>query len=140
MMQFAFRKIKSYATDEDGTTAVEFGLLAIAFITILVGIIEMGRLFLTWNGLQFAIESAARTALADENITSAQLESHIEGQLGTFTMSPDNLVLNITFPVSGGVNFVQIDGTYSYNVIVPFVPESWDNLELTAKARLPRPE
>jgi Flp pilus assembly protein TadG len=140
MIQFAFRKVKDYAADEDGATAVEFGVLAIAFISILFGIIEMGRLFLTWNGLQYVIESAARTALADEDITSAELETQIENQLGTYTMSPDNLELNITFPVSGDVNFVQIEGTYAYNVIVPFLPDSWDDLELTAKSRLPRPE
>jgi Flp pilus assembly protein TadG len=46
---------------EDGTTAIEFGLLAIPFIFLMLIIIELGMILVTEYAIQFGVEEASRT-------------------------------------------------------------------------------
>ncbi len=48
--------------DQDGATALEFALLAPAFIAMVLGIVGLGMLFWTQVGLQHGVEMAARCA------------------------------------------------------------------------------
>lgn len=48
---------------QQGTSAVEFALVAIVFFTLLLGIIEFGRLFYVWNTVQEVTRHAAREAV-----------------------------------------------------------------------------
>lgn len=47
-------------TDETGTTAVEFGIVAIPFILILVGLLEMGLMFAAGTVLEGGTQEAGR--------------------------------------------------------------------------------
>lgn len=133
------KKITRYfIRDESGSTAVEFGLIALAFVALLFSIIESGRLFLAWNGFQYAVENAARAALVDDELTEADVEGLVNDQLNTFLLDPDNADLTVTFPEANNINFVQIDATYAYSVLVPMLPDSWNTFSLGAKARLAR--
>lgn len=51
------------ALHQQGTSAVEFALIAIVFFTLLLGIIEFGRLFYVWNTVQEVTRHAAREAV-----------------------------------------------------------------------------
>lgn len=46
-----------------GATAVEFAVVALAFFTLLIGIMEMGRLLWTWNAAVEATRLGARLAV-----------------------------------------------------------------------------
>ena len=46
-----------------GTAAVEFALIAIVFFTLLLGIIEFGRVLYVWNSVQEVTRHAAREAV-----------------------------------------------------------------------------
>lgn len=46
-----------------GTAAVEFALIAIVFFTLLLGIIEFGRVLYVWNSAQEVTRRAAREAV-----------------------------------------------------------------------------
>lgn len=46
-----------------GTAAVEFALIAIVFFTLLLGIIEFGRVLYVWNSVQEVTRRAAREAV-----------------------------------------------------------------------------
>lgn len=58
-----------------GTTAVEFALVALPFITLLFGIIDFSRLVWTQTALQFAVEKTARCAAVNTSAcgTPAQI-------------------------------------------------------------------
>lgn len=51
-----------FARDERGIAAIEFALLAPAFLMLLVGTMTMSILFFTTSSLHFATEAAARCA------------------------------------------------------------------------------
>ena len=48
---------------QHGAAAVEFGLIAIVFFTLLLGIIEFGRVLYLWNTVQEVTRRAAREAV-----------------------------------------------------------------------------
>ena len=51
---------RSLLKDDNGATAVEFGMIAVPFLLFLVGILGMGLYYLTLISLEYGIESAAR--------------------------------------------------------------------------------
>lgn len=51
---------KSYLRKEDGTTAVEFSLIAAPFVFILIGLVEMALMFSSQSLLEGATSTAAR--------------------------------------------------------------------------------
>lgn len=133
-----FSMLEGYKNNNAGTTAVEFGLCALAFVAILVGIIETGRLFFTWNAFQYSFERASRIALVDHDLTDTELEEQIVAELEGYWIDQDDVNVDVDFPDTNGFEYVEINGVYSYDVIMPFLPASWNTLELTARSRLPR--
>jgi Flp pilus assembly protein TadG len=60
--------------DQVGSAVVEFGLIAIVFLMLLIGVIEMGRVLFTWNAAVEATRYGARVAVVcDMNNTEAIL-------------------------------------------------------------------
>lgn len=137
-MKYLFQK---YKNDENGTTAVEFALISFAFLTILFSIIEMGRLFMVYNTFQYAVEEAARFALVNEDVTTNDLTTRILDEMELFFADREDITVgeDMFETSASGVNFVNVTGTYSYQTLVPFLPESWNTFEMTAQTRLPRP-
>lgn len=129
---------RRYGKDQKGSTAVEFGLIAIGFITIVMGIIESGRLLLAWNTFQYAFENATRVALVDSDITTTEASAIVTNAMAILGVPPADVTVTVTFPSANGVNFVDIEGTYRHDVLVPFLPANWDTVELSAQSRLPR--
>lgn len=56
------RAIIALWRDRRGAAAVEFALLAPAFLTMLIGTVMMAMMFFTNSSLHFAVEAAARCA------------------------------------------------------------------------------
>ena len=59
-------RLKKYFKSEKGTTAVEFSIISAALFASVFGIVEVGRIYWTWNSLQYAMEETARYALTHE--------------------------------------------------------------------------
>ena len=57
------QKFPRIKTRQRGAAAVEFGIIAIVFFTLLFGIIEFGRLFYLYNTVQEVTRRAAREAV-----------------------------------------------------------------------------
>jgi hypothetical protein len=51
---------QSLLRDEDGATAVEFGMIATPFLLFVLGILGMGLYYLALISLEYGVESAAR--------------------------------------------------------------------------------
>lgn len=129
-----FRK---FIRNTDATTAVEFALVAAAFFTLLFGIFESGRLFLTWNSLQYSIENATRHALVNPDATEGEIIDFIRSDLKGATINPENVDINVMFTTISDMNFIEIRGAYPFKTVLPFLPEKWNGLRLSAQSRLP---
>jgi len=63
-------KRKSLAGDEEGAVAVEFGLVAMTFIVLLLGIMDFGVAFWQWNSASKALELGARLAAVSDPVST----------------------------------------------------------------------
>lgn len=128
----------SFVKDEEGTTAVEFAFIAMAFLMLVFGIFESGRMFMTLNAFQYTLEDTTRRALVSEDISEAELEEIIVANMNSMMLDPDNVAVDIFFTDYSGVNVLEINGTYQFEPIVAsMLPPSWASFDLTAQARLP---
>lgn len=77
----ARRRSESFRNDAHGSTAVEFGLVALPFLMLLFGIMTVGLFFFTTFSLENAVEEAARlirTGQAQESgMTAAQFKQEV---------------------------------------------------------------
>lgn len=56
----SFGRVRVFARDDRGVTAIEFGILALPFFTIIAAILQTAIMFLTSQVLDSAIEDASR--------------------------------------------------------------------------------
>lgn len=79
-------KAGRFAVDRKGTTAIEFGMVALPFLMFAFGIMGTGLHFFTQNSLEHAVETAARkirTGQAQQNGTTvAQFKQMIKDEAG----------------------------------------------------------
>ena len=124
------RQARLALIDRAGATAVEFALVSLVFLTLLLGIVETGRVLWTQNALHYAVQQAARcasinvTACGDGSVaTTAQVQSFALAVSGA-TVPASAFDLNPGSPpawapsCSGG-NLVTAD--YTMPLYIPFV-------------------
>ena len=71
------RHQKWWRRNQSGAAAVEFALIAIVFFTLLLGIIEFGRVLFTWNSAIEATRYGVRVAVVCD-IDSTAIVSHMQ--------------------------------------------------------------
>lgn len=131
-----------YLNETKGTTAVEFALVSIAFLMLIFGIFESGRMFWMYNTLQYAAEIGARYTLTDPDATDGEITNKVYENLNGIASNDPNLNISIGKPTAAGgnVQMVTIDITYNFQTILPFLPSGWNSFQLTARSQLPIPE
>jgi len=131
------KKIPNYLKDQSGATAVEFALVAILFLTFVFGIIEAGRMFWTWNTLQYSVEQAARYALVNPDALSTEIEQVIISNMQGIQVNPNNMTATITTTTLSNINFIEINAEYSFTALTTILPDAFNTVVLTADTRLP---
>lgn len=107
---------------------VEFALVASLFFTVLLGVIEMGRLLWTWNAAVEATRYGARLAVVCD-ITDGADGGIIEGKMRSRLNALAPGFVTISYLPSGCTDAtcrsvrVALSG-YTHNTIIPFVPLS----------------
>jgi Flp pilus assembly protein TadG len=114
-----------------GVAAVEFALVSAIFFTMLLGVVEMGRLLWTWNAATEATRLGARIAIVcDPYSSEAMIEAHMRTRLPTLkaanvTVTYQNPPLADNTCDSGNCKAVNVRLTgYTHDTIIPFVPLS----------------
>lgn len=113
-----------------GTTAVEFAIVALLFFTLLIGIMEMGRLLWTWNAAVEATRLGARLAVVCDKDAVAHIKTRMQVMLpalesGHITISyldPGNPPDTCTSATCKSVQ-VRLAG-YTHVPIIPLIPIS----------------
>ena len=81
LLQPALKQVRAFARDERGVTAIEFGILALPFFTIILAILQTAILFLATQVLDSAVEDASRRVRTGEaqSFTDTQFRSYMCG-------------------------------------------------------------
>ena len=107
--------LKSLRRDQQGTTAVEFGIIAPVLIAMLVGTMALCVGLFLIGSLHFAVEDGARcasiktTICADGPTTVAYTQSRYLG--------PSGVTPTFTYAAAACGNSVSASITYSVNVL-----------------------
>lgn len=119
--------------DSTGTTAVEFALLLPVMLMLLMGVLEFGRALWLRQDMQFAVEEAARYALAEDTATTAAISAKASSRLAA--VGPVGAAIVVTTTVDADA--VTIVATSDFATVVPgLLPPG--TATLSARARLPR--
>ena len=83
---------------EDGTTAIEFGLLAMPFFLLMFVIIELGMILFTENAIQFGVEESSRIlrTAGPGTMTGVQFRNMICNQAAVVIDCNTRLGLSVT--------------------------------------------
>ena len=107
--------LESLRRDQQGTTAVEFGIVAPVFIALLLGTMGLCVALFLIGSLHFAVEDGARcasvktTICADGPTTVAYTQSRYLG--------PSGVTPTFTYAAAACGNSVTASITYSVNVL-----------------------
>jgi len=111
-----------------GATAVEFALVAMILFSLLLGIMEFGRLMFTWNSAVEATRRGARLAVVcDMNV--ATIKTSMQKFLPIANVN-DIVVSYAPSGCTGAANCQSVTVSISPNApafhyIFPFINESW---------------
>ena len=102
-----------------GVGAVEFALIFPIFLLLLIGVLELGTLFLSSAGLSHAVNEAGRLATLHPTPTQAQLTAHLRDR--GFGLQAQHLTLNMNEgkDVDRG-KFIVISATYRAPLLTSF--------------------
>ena len=113
--------LNSLRLDQQGTTAVEFALVAPVFIALLVGTLSLCVGLFLIGSLHYAVEEGARcasvrkTVCSDEDTTIAYIKAHYFGPGGVPTFAYDpaaacghSVTASITYVVDMGLKKVSV--------------------------------
>lgn len=123
--------IKGFLRTTEGTTAIEFALVAPSLFLIIFGGMEFGRLMWTQSALNYGVEEAARCASVTPATcgTASQIASYAASVIGISSVTSS--AFTASTPSCGH----QVHASLSYQFVVsgllPFTPT------LTAQACFP---
>jgi Flp pilus assembly protein TadG len=88
--------ISRLVRDQRGTTAVEFGLICLVFVSMLLGVIDMGRLAWRVNTAKAATREGVRLA-----VVSPIVSTYMDDYDGVSTLGGGTVVPDMAFVCSG---------------------------------------
>ena len=126
------RLFRKFRHDERGAAAMEFALVSPALILFVVGIAQLGTLFMAQSGLTNAVAEGARYATVYPRPTDTQIAARMaEARYG---LNPANITVE---PFAHGevdsANYIDI--TMSYDVTPDFIFFTLPEITLTETRR-----
>ena len=110
--------LKSLRRDQQGTTAVEFGIIAPVFIALLVGTMGLCVALFLIGSLHFAVEDGARCASVKAPVRSTESPMHLtQAYTQSRYLGPSGVTPTFTYAAAACGNSVSASITYSVNVL-----------------------
>jgi Flp pilus assembly protein TadG len=121
--------------DRKGGAILEFALLAPLLFTLLLGIVEMGRMFYVRHALEYATEQAARYYMLNPTTDSGSVTTYLKGQMagGMGSGVTADYVDTTSCNGNASVTCTTITASYTFTFVAAFLGLS--NLVMHAKAQ-----
>jgi Flp pilus assembly protein TadG len=126
-----------------GTTAVEFGIVSALFFTLLIGVMEMGRMLFYWNSAAEATRLGARMAVvcdigdADIKARMRQMFSSLPADHIDIAYQPSGCTIDtcqtVTVSIAPGVSFTPMIPFLSLSVSMPSFSTTLPRESLTSE-------
>jgi Flp pilus assembly protein TadG len=92
---------------EQGDTIVEFSLIAVMFVMLLLGVVEMGRMILVYTTIAHAakfgeryaiVHGSLRTGTTDTTATVTAIQTQVQNFSGVAPLTTSNVNVAVTYP------------------------------------------
>jgi Flp pilus assembly protein TadG len=133
MLQRPPSRLFKFTGCRKGSVAVEFALIIPVALTILVGIVEIGRAMWVRTSLQFVAEEGARYMMVHQNAPDAELSAFALGKL--VGIDPDSVDLSLVRETVDGTDFVTINATFQFQYVASLI--TGEPFILTGSSRAP---
>lgn len=124
---------RSRLSRTDGTTSIEFAVIALFFFALSLGAVEVGRAMWVRNSVQFAAEEAARWAVVRPTATTTQIEAELNRRLTAIGQGA--ATVGVAFQTSGARSYVVVTATTPFQSVTGLVPVG--PITLLGRARMP---
>lgn len=116
-----------------GAAAVEFALISVVFFTVLIGVVEMGRLLWVWNAAVEATRLGARMAVVCD-INDADIKTRMTERVPELTIAQITVSYLPAGCDTGNCKEVRVELlNYTYATLLPhfdIVPQSIRSIPL----------
>lgn len=121
----------NFIKKKDGATAVEFAIIALPFMMMIFGIMEISRILWIQNGVEYVVKETARYASLNIDETDGIFKEYALDKLDGMKLPRSNLDLTSTTYTTNGINFVELNVTYTVEsmfdvALLPFVNFSYN--------------
>lgn len=122
--------------DEAGAAILEFAVVGPVLFSLMLGAIEMGRMFYVRQGLEYATEQAARYYMMNPNASTSSVTTYLQSQMpggmggGVNVSYADTTNCNS----NSSLTCTMISATYSFNSVAGYLGLGTKNLLARAQA------
>lgn len=131
------RLLQALRADNRGAAAIEFAIVGPLLFTLLLGIVEMGRMFYVRESLEYATEQAARYYMvnpaATQDAVTTTLRNAMAGGMGSGIPTPTYTDVS-SCNGNSAVTCTTITATYTFVSVAGFLQLGSPVLRATAQA------
>ena len=131
------RLFRGLRADQRGAAAIEFAIIGPLLLTLLLGIVEMGRMFYVRESLEYATEQAARYYMvnpaATQDAVTTALRNAMAGGMGSSISTPTYTDVS-SCNGNVAVTCTTITATYTFVSVASFLNLGSPVLRATAQA------
>jgi Flp pilus assembly protein TadG len=132
------RWLAALRRDRRGGAAIEFAILAPVLFAILLGLVEMGRMFYVRQTLEYATEQAARYYMLNATSASSAVTTYLQGQMAGGMGSNVSVAYADTTNCNGNASVTCTTITASYTFTFVAAVLGLGNITMNAKAQAVR--
>lgn len=119
---------------QSGSAAVEFALTMPVLISVMLGIMECGRLYWTSHAISQAVNDTSRYAMIHTSITNLEITDRVKSVV--MGINSSDLAVTITTDTANGKNFMTIQANYSFQPLSGYV--NLGTIQISESSRFPR--
>jgi hypothetical protein len=135
MAQSQAHRMRRFMREQNGSSAVEFALVSIAFMSLVFGICYLAIMLFNDMSLDWAMARAARIAEINKAATQTDIANAINTYLTGNGLPKATVIFSST--VSGGLRSASIAASYSQTYDVPMI--SSFNINFSSNITVPQP-
>lgn len=127
-----WRRAKGIGACRLGATAVEFAIVAPLFLSMTLGMVEMGRAMWIKASLQYACEETARYYMVNNSASAATLKTQAQTFLADTGVTIATNPFSTTVDTSTTPDTMTVTATYTFQAL--FIPFPFPDVTLNAKS------
>lgn len=127
-----WRRTKNIGACRLGATAVEFAIVAPLFLSMTLGLMEMGRAMWIKSALQYACEETARYYMVNNGASTTTLKAQAQTFLSDTGVTIATNPFTSSLDTSTTPDTMTITATYTFQAL--FIPFPFPDVTLNAKS------